>query len=580
MSQIPVVTPETIDEIPNNTLVRCLGMVQDMFNPEYFVSEYKDAEGVWQTTRYGDCTDDHDSLGSGCGSQETEKRFDERHPLLVVPVPGMSSWVEERLGEEAKASIANVFGRSMKKGLVQDDRGGTKRRWQVEGAGLEVDSSGPASDADYCRTLDRETKKAAGMNSDVGGRVSSPDPGKSRGGSSVNIPRGSCVVHLYNDGAKEDEKIKLNDVVEILGVISRVPELASSGMMVDEGDDEDTLASRVPTSIAPRIHAISVKKVNVSSLAYEMPQGTILQSRTACASIRHGIINFLTRTLFGDELAAEYVLMQLVSRVHRRTNNDQGIQTHLGTAALNLTGFDSCSQGRLSEDLGAALSLLMPSVRSLPLNIEFLNQKPWYPTKIQNSCQYGAVLQLPAGSVLLLDETAMSAGQLTETGLKNLGAIQTMMQSQKLPYDFQFYQLDQPTDQPIIITSVGRTMLKGVGEIQVILNRRDNGSCMDVLDEGSFDKEIGGVKAARQYLAFAKSMEFRIPSELEKVIENDMTEARKRDAANVNAETFHTWLNIARLQCLSHCESELTLDRWRQVLRMEDQRLGRMQHSK
>ena len=81
-----------------------------MFNPEYYVSEYMDASGVWQTTRYGDR-----SMDAGCGGDGVrgarggcvEQRFDERHPVLVVPMPGQSEWVWERVREAARASMAN-----------------------------------------------------------------------------------------------------------------------------------------------------------------------------------------------------------------------------------------------------------------------------------------------------------------------------------------------------------------------------------------------------------------------------------------------------------------------------------------
>jgi hypothetical protein len=252
-------------------------------------------------------------------------------------------------------------------------------------------------------------------------------------------------------------------------------------------------------------------------------------------------------------------------------------------AALNITGVSGgddrggsgCSDNsRFATDLGKALSLLMPSVVALPLEIEALNRQPWYPTKLNDSTSHGAVLQLAAGTVLVLDETAMSAGQLNETGLKNLGAIQTMMQFQKLPYDFQFYQLEQPTDQPIIIASMGRTMLKGAGEIQVALARAGNvGQDGDKQSHARFE---GDIEEARRYLAEARSMAFSIPQELEKQIENDLTEARKKDAVNVTAETFHSWLNLARLLSLSHGERSLSLDRWRQVLSMEAERIRRI----
>ena len=95
-------------------------------------------------------------------------------------------------------------------------------------------------------------------------------------------------------------------------------------------------------------------------------------------------------------------------------------------------------------------------------------------------------------------------------------------------------------------------------------------------DKQSHARFEGDIEEARRYLAEARSMAFSIPQELEKQIENDLTEARKKDAVNVTAETFHSWLNLARLLSLSHGEMSLSLDRWRQVLSMEAERIRRI----
>ena len=516
------------------------------------MSEFKDSSGAWVTTRYGD------GFVEGCQG-EGEKRFDERHPVLVVPVPGASAWVVEKVEGAARASVVQFGDREVGVG----GGGGQKRGW--EGVGVErgvENTMGDQTGQKKSVTFDVDMGDAKeGENKESGEDGENGENGENgketQGGlpSASAIPRGSCVVHVYGENI-----MKLNDVVEVLGVISRVPELASGAMYGLE--EEGAVASMVPTSVAPRLHAVCVRKVDVGGMLGGL-------GGLPCPTIRERIVGFLKGVLKGDALAAEYVLMQLISRVHRRAQGGIGNSqdTQLGTAALNITGVADADPDGFSKKLGEALSQLMPSVVRLPLDIDALNRRPWYPTKVGDCVNGSAVLQLPAGAVLVLDETAMRAGQLTETGLKNLGAIQTMMQSQKLPYDFQFYQLEQPTDQPIIIASVGKTMLKGAGEIQVALAGEHQS------EQRPFE---GDVEAARGYLAAARSMAFSIPQALEQQLESDMTDARKKDSANVNAETFHSWLNLARLLCLSHGEGELSLERWRQVLAMEAERLRRI----
>lgn len=517
-------------------------MVQDMFNPEYFVSEFKDSNGRWKTTRYGDIMDE--SLDESC-----EKQFDERHPLLVTPIPGRTEWLCTKYGDLASASIQEIQ-------PVQDKMSRMKR--QINDIEMYIEQNVDIKDKEVGNVIKGHLE---GSNSSKKPPTTLMAQDDSTSAQRRNIPDGSCVVHVYegNNG------MKLNDLVEVLGVLSRVPDLACQGM---EGEDEeDALASRIPTSMAPRIHAVSVRKIN-SILPENMYK---VETAVEIQEARSQIISFLSSVLGGDILAAEYLLMLLISRVHMRTQDSDAMP--LGALTLNLTGVPDKST-EFVQAMESALSGLLPSFLSLPLDVELLNKKPWYPCKSQGqSFLSDAALQLPSGSVIMLDETAMAAGQLTEVGLKNLGALQTMMKYQKLPYDFQFYQLDQPTDQPILIISTGRTMLKGAGEVQIPLcpvNAPLSGEreVFDLLREGNPD-------LARSYLSIVRHLCLIIPQGLEKNIEHDMIEARKRDASNINTETFHQWMNIARLYCLSHGETEMSHDRWQQVMDMEAQRLAR-----
>ena len=51
-----------------------------------------------------------------------------------------------------------------------------------------------------------------------------------------------------------------------------------------------------------------------------------------------------------------------------------------------------------------------------------------------------------AGSHVLVDETALTAGQLSEVGVRNLTALGNVIQWQKLYYDFQYHTSEFHTD--------------------------------------------------------------------------------------------------------------------------------------
>lgn len=85
-----------------------------------------------------------------------------------------------------------------------------------------------------------------------------------------------------------------------------------------------------------------------------------------------------------------------------------------------------------------------------------------------------------------MDETVLTAGQLTEVGVANLTALGNVIQWQKLGYDFQFYSTDFECDlvgqksssyscrshthpphfspmQPVLVLSEGKSILKVSG---------------------------------------------------------------------------------------------------------------------
>lgn len=70
------------------------------------------------------------------------------------------------------------------------------------------------------------------------------------------------------------------------------------------------------------------------------------------------------------------------------------------------------------------------------------SQNPWHNVMIFSQC---AVCCL-TDTELVLDETALSEGQLAETGIANVMALQSVLSWQRLSYDFQFHQSDFPTN--------------------------------------------------------------------------------------------------------------------------------------
>ena len=84
-----------------------------------------------------------------------------------------------------------------------------------------------------------------------------------------------------------------------------------------------------------------------------------------------------------------------------------------------------------AEALHLALSSILPLTARLSLSIPALNQSRWAPRREPGGARVAqSPLQLPQGTLLIVDETVLQEGQLTEVGTGSLGALQKVLLEQ------------------------------------------------------------------------------------------------------------------------------------------------------
>lgn len=135
----------------------------------------------------------------------------------------------------------------------------------------------------------------------------------------------ACACAQAYDGASAG--LSLHDVVEVVGVLSHMPELAqmqfqSEAGMTDADMAEQALAAaHPPTSQVIRLHAVTLRRAP-DLLPGPAPSAAAAQPATidaaAVPALRQRAVSVLAACLGGDSLAAEYLLMQLVARVTAR----------------------------------------------------------------------------------------------------------------------------------------------------------------------------------------------------------------------------------------------------------------------
>ena len=287
----------------------------------------------------------------------------------------------------------------------------------------------------------------------------------------------------------------------------------------------------------------------------------------APGALRAELLRVLAAALGGDALAAEYVLLQLLSRVHAR--HDPVV---LGRHALNLTRCAAGPDGApspVATALRDAFAALTPQSRLVGLTLDFLNDGDLVPRKDYDiNRMLPGFLQMAEGTAVVVDETALAAGKLEESGVRNFGRLKAAVAEQRYDADFKFYQMPMPCDLPVTVVSEGRTVLHADTHVPL---QATAAASRDLL-AGMAEPER---RALRAYLARARALEHAIDAEVSERVQADLVRRRQADASLTEAD-FNRWLTLARLLAASKGEASLTWATWGEVHELERRREARV----
>ncbi|KAG8390164.1 hypothetical protein BUALT_Bualt01G0055000 [Buddleja alternifolia] len=525
LSQVPMLNPSTINWVQPNTLVRFRGMIQDMLGNEYYVGAYKDGD-TWRTNKFADA--------STCPMDaSSDMRIWERRLLYCVPVPGQSSWVEPS-HEAMKSPYTNSVSPQREKRHREDD---------TNMIDIDMDSEHDLEDSPNSKKLKIGTEQNSSNLSMV------PAIGRN------SLP---CLVKIY-DSLESD--LKLNDVFEFVGIFTFDPDVT-----VDRDDNDELIDSfcedvsvHLPPTKVPRLHCVAHRKLVVDDFL----SSPILEfNPCAVKELREAVLGHLTAVLGNDRVAAQYVLLHLLSRVHARIDS-----IAVGKLSLNLTCLNKESMSVFGNHLKVAMENLLPFTQHLPLTLDYLNTVSLAPKKDYSTNRLvSGFLQLAEGSHLTIDETPLQAGTLNSNGVENARVLKNLMQSQKVEYDFTYYKMEMAADVQLLVLSEGKSNLLPA-DLVLPFRPSSVGSTFGV------DEEM--LKAWRLYLATMKLLPHSIESHVQKVIEDDLVAARQADRS-LGSEEFSRWLTMGRLMSVSFGETCLSVEHWQMVKELEGLRKERL----
>ncbi|KAL5016603.1 hypothetical protein ScPMuIL_006192 [Solemya velum] len=343
LSWIPSLNDTPLHDLQPNSLVRMRCMVQDMFDPEFYLGLYEVRDVTTRQTsmrcgKYKDIAE--------CGpNQEINLESPrnvtmDRQTLYCIPVPGETQWVKETYSSlhktKCQPSTSSTPCRT-KRGLDEHTASSESSREAMETSQADINGSGAADRLTGSESVDvkrSRTDREKDSNSSTAHNLNFPLPGE------TGTP---CLVKLYDDV----DVYKVNDVVELVGVLSVDPSLAQ---FQGDGDSNDQIMSAMetpveemnahapPPSLVPRLHAVVCKRLSHVNpmLPYttedEEYKTVFTEMKTQVENLRSQLLAILQHCVFGDKLAAEYLLCHLVSTVYARVD-----VMPLGKFCLNLS---------------------------------------------------------------------------------------------------------------------------------------------------------------------------------------------------------------------------------------------------
>ncbi|XP_044583274.1 mini-chromosome maintenance complex-binding protein [Cotesia glomerata] len=564
---IPSLNNLPLHSLKDGQLVRFSGMIQDMYNPELYMEKYqvKNLDTGIVKMRSGMYEDVLKCLANeevilDCDENKNSERLN----CLMISIPGLNNWAKE-----------NMIGCELNKNNLNDLTKATSSS-STEKRALDndydddndepMDTTEPAFKKEKKLSVvpaESQTKNDKFLKSKV---IISQDH-------LINFPipivdDKKCVVKIYNDDC-----YKLNQALDIIGFICLNPNNINGLTLTEDIMDEMEIAEAQtynlpPPSFIPRLHAIKINQL-VPKIFYNNYNSIISKVNL----IRSDLHLVLSQLLFGDELAANYVICNLLSGIYTRKD-----YLCLGNFPLNINGFSVDKFPYFTNNFYDILKLFIAKTHLFECTLDNLNNSKLVPEKDYDSDKLiSGILQLSDNTHLIIDETKLIPGQVTPNGKINYKAITDLIKFQKINYDFKYYTIEYETDIPVLILSQVKSFIPCAMQIPLKINEETDKVYSQVIEATKqFLKNSERLNNIRGYFELLHKNEFKLKDDITDIIQQDFVDLRRIDNKLINADSLHQLMVFARFMAISYGEDSLSVERWKQILTLEKSRLARL----
>lgn len=176
-------------------------------------------------------------------------------------------------------------------------------------------------------------------------------------------------------------------------------------------------------------------------------------------STRQSLLSYLSEFFGSNQTAAKLFLANQVSLIAERKS---GLLNSLliGHLPINFV-FSKDAADAKATPIQNLVELLRPASTYLPIDATSLGNEQFSPSidAATGTLSRGA-LQLAPGTHLLIDETCLEQGQLSELATANIKAVMELLDHQHVSYNFGYQSVDITCDYPLIGVSKGKSIFK------------------------------------------------------------------------------------------------------------------------
>lgn len=540
--------------------VRYTAMVQDIWDPELFVAKSPDGQSGLL-------------VENAAASSHENVVLAERLPVYLVSIPGETPWAHRaRYGNSFSPVAMPTSGATVAQSRLKRrrDSGEMTEMGEVSSASNDSDSTiaavaamGPPLLPNRLSASDKRSKP-----SDGGFERASSAPTTVPLGLNTPVPHQSAasavIAKFYGMTGDRTSSLILNTVIEVVGVLQEgmevdpMPQNAFAAELIAHNPQNVMRLHVVQWRVTPAWHLNPL----IAHLGQNGIRSALTEVRNIVSDIRRSLIEYFQGVLLGDALAAEYLVMALLSKPLRR-----GEQL-VGKLSLNLV-LPSNHDNQATEALRMALHSICSSVVTIDVNIASLNSREVYARKDYevNRLRAGC-LQLAEGSCLLLNETALSHGRLAERGVKNMRALKAVSNQGVALVDFKYYESEVDVQySTVLLSKGGKSIVGGDVVIRVIENPP---GCVTLQNWEARWLARDVIEKLRMALTLLlEDGRFDISDQISEEVSQTYVEARRNGGAKDGQESLQRWLAVARASARTFGESQLSSERWKYAMELE-----------